>query len=1683
MRQIARLITRVLIAALATASLFSSSIAHAAPPPDYVWLEGEAAQANTPVNLAGWGRKEFLSGEKWLHLSIDADKVEATAPVDGALLRYSFAVKTAARYEIWNRIGFEFVRSPFEWRVDNGAWATITPEQLTTDLMELDTWCEVAWIKMGDQDLTAGDHTLEIRLPRTKDAQGKIQRILYASDALCLTAGAWAPNSHFKPDESGRTAADDAAAKNVFALPEGIGDGQRVSVDLKGQWEICRSDEQTPGEVAAPIKDFPEDPHWTAIAVPGDKNELRPDLLFAHRVWYRTRVDVPKSLSGQSFQLTFPQNNLNTTVFVNGVYCGFNKNPYARITFDLTPGMKVGVNEVWVGIRDAWYGYSANPKNPMKLRRQFNLPLSFAGNGFQDLAYPIWHAFQSGILNTPTLTTAGPAYAADVFCKPSVARKEMSVDVRLASHLPTGAHGEVVCEAVDPKTGLVEKAIGRAAFTSSAEQMLTVRGAWADPKLWWPDDPQMYRLRATVKIDGKTVDVSDTPFGFREWGAQGKDFTLNGVPWHGWADLQPGATSAEWLGNYQATRQTMMRYMGAAQGGTNWMGLAPPEALDFFDSHGVVVRRCGPLDGEAIGYNAIENDPDLQALNKSPIKMDLMRNWRDQMVAQIEGERNHPSILLWSIENEWLYINCINLYADKMPLFEAEVKTTSDAVRLADPTRLTMTDGGGANADQSIPIHGNHYVFDAGDKVSQYPALAYDANPTGGGRGRWTWDQKRPRFLGEDFYATGINPFDYGYFGGEDAFQGKAQARPAVALVYRMLTEGYRWAGYGAWHLWTGPSDGAVSQYNSQAPRAVFCRQWDWTFSAGQHIQRTFGIFNDTHSDKPIGFTWTLAFGGKTIATQTTMHHVAPGRCEKFEVALTMPSATARREGTWTLALFVDGSLVFKDAKAVSILPSGAVMARPIAASLATGGLAVYDPSGGVIAFLKSSKIPFTSIKSLAAIPEKTRVLIVGRNALTPAQSGSSALAAFASAGRTVIVLEQTNPLKYQGVPAQIETASNEGRTAFAEDLAHPALAGLRQKDFFTWGSDEVVYRNAYLKPASGGKSLIQCHNRLQNTALVEVPAGKGLMLLSQLTLEEKLTTSPAAQRLLLNLIGYGQRYKQEFRPVTATLTDAPQLGKALDAMGVEYAKANDPLAAITPPGARIAVISATPASLKALAANLAKVKAFNDAGGWIVFNGLTPEGLADYNKIVGVSHMIRPFRRERVTFSAPRSPLTAGLTTADIVMHSGERMFNWTSDEYVASDIFSYVLDYDDVAPFATFPNDFLANMVNGFVSADGWPYIVNVPTSADKPFEFNFHLPKPQEITEFGWTGNTFYYPAIRVSLTFDGHDPLTLTTEPTNAPQVFPLSPTRTGQDITLRIAAWNVVNTAPNVGVDNIYLKAKRSPEFYQKVKPMLNIGAMLEYKMGAGGIVLCNVLYKDTETVAENAAKKRALLAAVLRNLNAPFGGAKNVIAGAGLHYAPLDIAKQANQYRDERGWFGDKAFTFADLPTSKQTFGGVPFQIYSFPTSPVPTAVMLGGDGVPNSLPDAVRGVPVARKAEALFFLQAARIDQRRSADEVKNGKRYEMARYVVHYVDGQTASIPIYSEVDVDDYKQKTPTALPGAQIAWAKPYAGTEYSAVAYLMTWNNPRPGAEIASVDLEYGADRRGVIALLAVTAGE
>jgi len=1658
-----------------------------------VWLEGESpGTCNIPFKPAGAEASEFLSGKQWLLISIPDNDVAKGVPDEGIRIVYEFDLTRAGSQDVWLRLGFESVRSAFDWRVDQNPWQTVTPEALTTDLMRLGFWTEVAWLKLGTQDLASGKHHIEFKIDRQKTDEGKPIRVMFAADVICVAGqDSFQPHAGNKAGEPWQTATDQAAAQHVFDLGP-ANPGQRSDVSLAGLWEVCRHDEQTPGAVDVPIQDMPDSPIWSGIKIPSDKNVSRPDLMFAHRLWFRARVNVPASLKGRAFSLDFPCNNLNTTVVVNGVPCGFEKNPFVRFQMDVTEGVKPGqVNEIWVGIRDAWYGRSADPNRPMKLRKTFNLPIELFNRGFQDMDYPVWNCPQSGLLSTPTLIAAGHGvYVSDVFVKPRLDIKQLQAEVTVSNTGDQSVAGLLQWQAVNIETGRAEKIFKAFPFQVAAGQskVLDMAGAWPDPKLWWPDTPHLYELRTQVEINGRVADVKDTRFGFRQWQIQGTQFTLNGVVWHMWADLIGSkSTPEEWLEAYRDTGQRTMRLSTAGQAGpeTRWMGLEPHKALEFFDKHGVVVRRNTTLDGEVIGYHFSEGDPETRKQQGgSELKLALMKNWRDQCVAQVRGERNHPSIQIWTLENEFAYINLINLLGNSknMDLYEAEITKAHDAVMAVDPTRSVMIDGGGALRDNSLGVHGDHYLATLD---LRYPDLAYEPFVQGGGRGRWIWDQTRPRFAGEDFFATGKNPADYALWGGEIAFQGKAATRDAIARIYRMLNEGYRWGGYyAAWHFWLG-TDGGPAQWGANAARAVFVRELDWTFGAGQTVTRTFGLFNDTQYTEPMTFTRTLKIQGRTCYTKTTTHVVAPGQAEKFEEIMVMPGVVTREEGTLELILKVGDREVYRDTKAVSVLPSPKALSCKVA---------VYDPAGQAQAFLKASGVTCQGVASLNNLPSETKVLVVGSDAIGRAASTSTALAVYASKGHAVIVLDQSEPLKYQAVPAEMDLApvsrkndfgtevpTAQGSTAYIEDTSHPALSGLQDKDFFTWGPGQHVYRHVYTKPTRGAKSLVQTGPRLAYSALVEVPVGKGVMYLSQMDMGRRLGAHAVAGQVLRNLVQCALAYKLEYAPVAACVQEAPLI-QTMTAIGLQYS-VSDALDTIKDPQVKIALVSATTANLRTLVQHMSEVKAFWQRGGTLMLLGLTAEGLADYNKIVGVTHAIRPFRRERVTFPPVRHPLMAGLTVGDIVMLSGERIFGWTADEYVSSDVFTHVVDLDDVAPFAKSDFGNYANIVNGFVSSDGWPLIIDFEYPKDgSPYNIRMDLPTEQTLVEFTFDPSVNYNPTTQIGLLFDGKDSAEYELEPTGDPQTFAIEPPRRAKEVTLQLKAWLKDPTKrPIIGIDNIVLESQRSQDWLDTVRPMLNVGGLVHYAKGSGGVVLVNLKFQETEQVPINQIKKRTILSAVLRNLKAPFSGARTVIAGADLKYTPFDIHTRATTYKDERGWFGDKNRTFKSLASGEQVFGGVPYLIYDMPTSPVPQVLMLKGSKLSGNLPDQIQGIPIKAKVDALFFLHTARIDRRASERDLRDKKRFELLTYVVNYEDGQTENVPIFQGQDIDHYIQRRPESLPGASLAWTSAYENSDERTAAYAKQWNNPRPDVQIESVDMVYGKDKDcGVPVLIAIT---
>ncbi len=394
---------------------------------------------------------------------------------------------------------------------------------------------------------------------------------------------------------------------------------------------------------------------------------------------------------------------------------------------------------------------------------------------------------------------------------------------------------------------------------------------------------------------------------------------------------------------------------------------------------------------------------------------------------------------------------------------------------------------------------------------------------------------------------------------------------------------------------------------------------------------------------------------------------------------------------------------------------------------------------------------------------------------------------------------------------------------------------------------------------------------------------------------------------------------------------------------------------------------------------------------------------------------------------------------------------------------------------------------ITNGLTSADAWVFIYEHNIKDDPHPKWTGKLPKEEEVVGFSIVPNAFDDRLTKLKLTFHGaagDESETLDLKPENTLQDFPLKPHRCTA-ITLEPLEWTEAGKRPLIGIDNIWIHVKRSDEWRKSVVPLLNIGALVKYRMGEGGVVLNDVKVQESESNPVNAQKKQNIVAVLLRNLGAAFAGERVLTAGSNLKYTPIPLGDKCNQFlTKEKGWYegGDDLSAF---PVGENTLSGVRYEVRDFRTSPLPACIMLAGHGVKGRMPEAVEGIPAGVKADALFFLHTFHpAKEWKPTNEQKEPPA--VFEYVVHYADGKTAEIPVKYGRGVGDWLQAKPQGLPEAAVAWAAPPTkDAGKSAVVYQMQWTNPRPEEEIRSIDIRYDpkvGNQYGAPAVLAITAG-
>ncbi len=1682
-----------------------SSTANAQNPDNLVWLEGESATTiPEPGSAGGYVSPELLSGGKVLQVIIPAKEVEAKVPESGLVVEYQFEAPEGGEYQAWNRVGFSGIRAPFEWRVNDGDWHENNQEDAPiTNVQELGFWNPIGWTKMGWAQLKQGQNTLEIRLTRRMTGEGekqKLDNLRYVSDVLVFAQGEFQPNFSRKPGDAGDNELAGQAASQTFALPADKAGEPRVQTTLDGAWQIAPWDEigeiseedRVSGPDALPNLD---NLTWYGMQIPGNRNTALPEFKYSHRNIFRTQLEVPADYQGHSFFFDFRELNLMATLFINGERVGFQDIVVGRWFIDVSDFLEPGkTNEIAVVIKDNFYAMRGKDGETVRQSQYYPDELFGRNQGVtMRFDYPVKGVNRVGITDSVrVIATSGPVAATDVFVKPfPVTKKTMEIDITLTN---TGQTEQQVT--VQPSIAPAEEGAETAltlppqkvTAQAGGEIVVSFTAPTQDLELWWPEDPQLYKLSTVVVADGETIDRSTTRFGVREWELRGNRFFLNDRKMHLRTDLtyygaEPDELDevlAEWdrigINNFR------LRFQWP------WAGMTNDEFLTWADENGVNVRKnAGTFDGQHASYDLKEN----------PV---LFENWRRQILNRATAHRNHPSVFIWELDNELIYINARNLGG--LDFAEPEFTKTSNELMAMDPTRATVIGGGAALRDESLPTYGIHY-FEVDDR--HYPDEAYTAEKSLAREGSmedgrvWPVEfEKKPIFFSETAFLPGRSPDAFAAVGGERTFLGKSESKHATGMIAHWLSAGYRWKGFGAVHFWFNHDFTDGSYIEAWQDIAALPRQWDWVFGSGEKIDRLYRLFNDTAETGPLTMTWKLALEGKDPVSGQVEKTVQPGEFADIPFAFAVPKVDNLVTGQFLVTVTdQEGEEVFASTRDVRVHPKSQIelAGQP--------RIVLWSKDPKVAQRLQANGLTGQSINSLDEVPEDFDLLIVGPDTVSKEEATDPAWIRLAAGGKKILVLEQEHPLHYQAVATNSDITDYVGRMSFSQNRDHPIFDGLAQEDLRFWGDDHTVYKNVYTKPTRGGQSLVHCDEKLGYSALIESPVDEGLMILVQMKIGEKLNQDIVAQRLFDNLVEYVATYQRVERPTAlAAPADSP-LAKVVSEMGVEFQQVEDPVAAIENPDLGVLIIPGDPETLSTLVDNLEKVTTFQENGGWILISEVTPESLDSFNKIAGVDHLIRPFRMEKTQFPATRDPLTAGLSLRDVVMSSGERIQVFNRDEWPSKDAFKYVVDLYDIAPFAEFPppgywNDpettgsgtdsWPLNMVNGYFADAHWRLIFSIHLHMGDPTHWTMTFPREEEVVGFTVKPNDIYHEIETIEVSFD-EDPATardLTLDGAGGPQDFTFDDAPKARSMSINIKDWKETGRQDVIGIDNLSIRVKRSEDFNNRVRPMLNIGGLVRYNRGEGGVILSQYQLGIAESNPVNAAKKKTVLATILRNLGAPFSGGGLVVAGLNLAYKPVSLEDHANLYlRSEQGWPHNKADLGA-FPVGEMTFGDVNFDVRDFKTSPLESAVTLKHNRLKsNAEGDAVKGIAISDKADALFFLHTFMQDREWKASRRDNDPP-ALWQYHVHYDDGSQEIIDVTLNRHVDPWLQPEPDALPEAGIAWIGS-AGDEVEerATVYQMQWNNPHPDKPIKSIDLTYGPDggKWGIPVLLGITLAE
>jgi beta-galactosidase len=408
-----------------------------------------------------------------------------------------------------------------------------------------------------------------------------------------------------------------ALAAPAAAVP--ISGERRVNFD--GDWRFFKGEAE-----GAERPDF-NDSQWRQVRLPHDwaiegpfDSKLNPHtgaLPIFGTGWYRKSFTIPLSGKGRYFGIEFDGAMANSRVWLNGKELGGRPYGYIGFGFDLTPYLHFGAEANVLAVRLTPEDHSSRWYPGAGIYR----------NVWMDITGPV----HVGRWGTYVIT-------------PEVADDKSSVAVKTEIRNQSDREAKIVLQTsiLDPAGKMVSRNGNPADIPAGGAQTVAATLTVTRPQRWDTEHPYLYTVVSEVMDGKRVVDRYTTPFGIRTIAFdKDKGFLLNGrylkiqgVCNH--ADL--GALGA--AVNWRATERQLEIMKGAGVNAIRTSHNPPsPELLELCDRMGLMV---------------MDESFDMWRIPKVPNGYSkYFDEWSERDLRDmVRRDRNHPSIIMYSIGNE-----------------------------------------------------------------------------------------------------------------------------------------------------------------------------------------------------------------------------------------------------------------------------------------------------------------------------------------------------------------------------------------------------------------------------------------------------------------------------------------------------------------------------------------------------------------------------------------------------------------------------------------------------------------------------------------------------------------------------------------------------------------------------------------------------------------------------------------------------------------------------------------------------------------------------------------------------------------------------------------------------------------------------------------------------------------------